>query len=104
MLILLVSSQRGQSIHYLDLQYLTMAEENYSFDIAEHIKTSSPRNLYTRIDIARYEPDLTTCPLDCLKAYSNKTKVLRNGATKLFVSYFKPHKPVSRDTIYFEVD
>ena len=32
MLILLVSSQRGQSIHYLDLQHLTMEENTYSFE------------------------------------------------------------------------
>ena len=44
MLILLVSSQRGQSIHYLDLQHLTMEEDNYFFDVAEHIKTSTPRS------------------------------------------------------------
>ena len=36
MLILLVSSQRGQSIHYLDLQHLTMEENTYSFDVAKH--------------------------------------------------------------------
>ena len=42
MLILLVSSQRGQSIYYLDLQHLTMEEDNYSFDVAEHVKTSTP--------------------------------------------------------------
>ena len=99
MLILLVSSQRGQSIHYLDLQHLNMDEDNYSFDVAEHIKTSTPRSPYTRIDIAAYEPDSTICPLSCLKAYINKTKDLRNDETKLFLSYVRPHKPVSRDTI-----
>ena len=99
MLILLVSSQRGQSIHYLDLQHLTMEEDNYFFDVAEHIKTSTPRSPYTRIDFAAYEPDSTICPLSCLKAYINKTKDLRNNETKLFISYVRPHKPVSRDTI-----
>ena len=57
MLILLVSSQQGQSIHYLDLQHLTMEEDNYFFDVTEHIKTSTPRSPYTRTDIAAYEPD-----------------------------------------------
>ena len=99
MLILLVSSQRGQSIHYLDLQHLTMEEDTYSFDIAEHIKTSTPRSPHTRIDIAAYEPDSTICPLTCLKAYINKTKALRNNETKLFISYVRPHKAVSRDTV-----
>lgn len=63
MLILLVSSQRGQSLHYLDLQHITMEEDKYPFDIVEHIRASSPSNLYTRIEIASYEPDITICPL-----------------------------------------
>ena len=67
MLILLVSSQQGQSIHYLDLQHLTMEEDNYFFDVTEHIKTSTPRSPYTRIDIAAYEPNSTICPLSCLR-------------------------------------
>ena len=49
MLILLVSSQRGQSIHYLDLQHLTMEENTYSFDVAAHIKASTPKSPHTRI-------------------------------------------------------
>lgn len=99
MLILLVSSQRGQSVHFLDLQHVTMEDDNYSFDLAEHIKTSTPRSPHTKIDISVYEPDSTICPLACLKAYINKTKNLRNSETKLFISYVRPHKPVSRDTI-----
>lgn len=70
-----------------------MEEDNYFFDVAEHIKTSTPRSPYTRIDIAAYEPDSTICPLSCLKAYINKTKDLRNNETKLFISYVRPHKP-----------
>ena len=99
MLILLVSSQRGQSIHYLDLQHLTIEEDNYSFDVAEHINTSTPRNPHTRIDIAASEPDSTICPSTCSKAYLNKTKALRNNETKLFISYVRPHKTVSGDTV-----
>ena len=99
MLILLVSSQRGQTVHSLDLKHLCVEEDKYIFDIDEHMKTSSPRNPNTRIEIARYEPDVSICPFTCLKAYINSTKVLRKDETKLFVSYVRPHKPVSRDTI-----
>ena len=81
-LILLVSSQGGQSIHYLDLQHLTMEENTYPCDVAKHIKTSTPRSPHTRIDIAVYEPDSAICPLSCLRAYINKTKALRNNETK----------------------
>ena len=44
MLILLVSSQRGQTVHSLDLKHLCVEEDKYIFDIDEHMKTSSPRN------------------------------------------------------------
>ena len=33
-----------------------------------------------------------------MKVY-HKSKDLRNNETKLFISYVRPHKPVSRDTI-----
>ena len=98
-ILLLVSIQRGQSVHCLDLQHITMEEDKYSFDIVEHIKTSSPSNPHTRIVISRYEPDVTSCPLACLKAFITKRKALRNDGTKLFISHVGPHKHVSRDTI-----
>ena len=99
MLILLVSSQRGQTVRSLDLKHLCVEEDKYIFDIDEHMKTSSPRNPNTRIEIARYEPDVSISPFTCLKAYIDSTKVLRKDETKLFVSYVSPHRPVSRDTI-----
>ena len=97
MLILQVSSQRRQNVHSLDLKHLCVEEDKYILDIVEHMKTSSPRN--PRIEIARYEPDVSICPFTCLKAYINTTKFLRKDETKLFFSYVRPHKPVSRDTI-----
>ena len=66
MLILLVSSQRGQTVHSLDLKHLSVEEDKYIFDIDEHMTTSSPRNPNTRIEIARYEPDVSICPFTCL--------------------------------------
>ena len=99
MLILLVSSQRGQTVHSLDLEHLCVEEDKYVFEIDEHMKTSSPRNPNTRIEIARYEPDVSISPFTCLKAYINITKFLCKDETKLFVTYDRPHNPVSRDTI-----
>ncbi|CAH3141716.1 unnamed protein product [Pocillopora meandrina] len=51
------------SLKDLTHKHLTMEEDNYFFDAAEHIKTSTPRGPYTRIDFAAYEPDSTICPL-----------------------------------------
>ena len=49
MLILLGSSQRGQTVHSLDIKHLSVEEDKYIFDIGDHMKTSSPRNSNTRI-------------------------------------------------------
>ena len=39
------------------------------------------------------------CVVTTLKAYIARTSALRGDAPQLFFSYFKPFKPVSRDTI-----
>jgi len=98
-LLLLVSGQRGQSIHPLDLQHMKMEEDLCSFDVLQHTKTSRPGAPYTRIEIARYSPDPTICPYSCLKEYIHHTQKLRGTETVLFISYVKSYKPVSRDTI-----
>jgi len=99
MLLLLVSGQRGQSIHLLDLKHLSKEDQRYSFDILQHTKTSRPGVSPTRIEIARYDSDTTICPLSCLQEYINRTQQFRGVETKLFISHVKPYKAVSRETI-----
>ena len=98
MLLLLVSGQRGQSIHLLDHQHMKMEEDLCSFDVLQHTKTSRPWAPHTRIEIARYPPDKIICPYTCLREYIHRTQKLRGTETMLFISYVKPYKPVSRDT------
>ena len=78
MLLLLVSGQRGQSIHLLDLKHLSEEDQRYSFDILQHTKTSRPGVSPTRIEIARYDSDTTICPLSCLQEYINRTQQFRS--------------------------
>lgn len=44
-----------------------------------------------------HEPKL--CVINHLTYYLQKTKHLRSETTKLFISFIKPHKAVSKDTI-----
>lgn len=75
MLIALVSDQRGQSVHMLDTACMKVTESSYEFSLPEHVKQSRPS---------------FKMPSVILKAYPE---------TKLFISFVKPHKRVSRDTI-----
>jgi hypothetical protein len=61
------------------------------------MKTSKPGTCATVIKV--HEPDENICPFLTLKEYLNQTQGLRGDEDKLFISYQKPHKAVSRDTI-----
>ena len=99
MLLLLVSSQRGQAIHSLSLQGMTLSGSSCHFQVLEHMKTSKPGTCATVIKVHKYEPDEDICPFLTLKEYLNQTQGLRGDEDKLFISYQKPHKAVSRNTV-----
>ncbi len=67
MLLLLVSGQRGQTIHSLSLQGMTLSETSCQFQVLEHIKTSKPGGNPTVVSFQKYEQDEDICPLLTLK-------------------------------------
>ena len=99
MLLLLVTGQRGQSIHLMTLSAMKLTESECQFQILNHIKTSKPVCSATSITISAFEQDSRICPLAALNEYLDRTQGLRNSEQCLFVSYVKPHRAVSRDLI-----
>ena len=99
MLLSLVTTQRGQSIHMLDISGMNLTESSCTFLLLEHIKTSRPGNPGPSITFSRFTPDAEICPINTLTAYLQRTEGVRHDNTRLLLSYVKPFKPVSRDTI-----
>lgn len=99
MLLLLVTGQRGQSIHLMNLSAMKLTESACQFQILDHTKTSKPGHPLTSITISVFEQNHRICPLTALKEYLARTQDLRNGEQCLFISYVKPHRAVLRDTI-----
>ena len=64
------------------------------------MKTSKSGTCATVIKVHKYAPDADICPFLTLKEYLKQTQGVRGNEDKLFVSYQKPHKAVSRDTIF----
>ena len=85
MLLLLVTGQRGQFIHLLSLNGIILTSQTAYLSLEEHTKTSRLNNAAAAVTTQ--------------KAYMKKTETLRNGENKLFISFIKPNKAVSRDTI-----
>ena len=99
MLLLLVTGQRGQFIHLLSLNGIQLTSQTAYLSLEEHTKTSRPNNAAAAVTITEFTPDSRICPLTTLKAYMKETETLRNGENKLFISFIKPNKAVSRYTI-----
>ena len=90
MLFLLVTGQRGQSIHIMTLSVMKLTESVCQFQILNHAKTSKPGHSSTSIAISEFEQDRRIFPLTVLKEYLDRMQGRRNVEQCLFISYVKP--------------
>ena len=88
MLLLLVSGQRGQTILMLGM---IVSDNGFFFVIVNHLKQSRPGYHNTQLTFVPFE-DSSLCVVTTCKS-------LRGNQSKLFISYVKPFKEVSRDTL-----
>ena len=96
MLVALVTVQRGQSLHMLDM---TEFADWFGFVLPEHVKQSRPGYEPPSIMLKAYPAYQTLCVFTHMKEYLHRTKPLRGSETGLFLTLVKPYKRVFRDTI-----
>lgn len=99
MLIALLSAQRCQTLHLLRLDKMKIKANSVVFVVGDLVKQSKPGNVGTTLNLKAYPPDRRLCVCRVLKHYLLCTKNLRRDSKQLFISYRKPHAPVSKDTI-----
>ena len=97
-LILLVSGQRGQTVHLLSIEHMVSVNNCYTFQIVDHLKQSRPSVKNPLVELRPFK-DETLCAITTLKEYLTRTQSLRGSESQLFISYNRPFKRVSRDTI-----
>ena len=97
MLIALVSAQRSQSIHKLSLDNMYYKGSTTNFQITSLIKQSKPGMGGLTVKLPAYPVDRRLCVLTYLKHYINRTRKLQGKDAQLFISFKKPHRPVSKD-------
>jgi hypothetical protein len=96
MITLLTSGQRGQTVHLMNLNDMQMLQDRCRFHIIEHTKTSKPGLSAPTIVIKQYPANEKICPLSTLRDYLARTNPLRCGENKLFISFQRPYKAVTR--------
>ena len=99
MFVALVSAQRAQNIHLLDLQFMKVSGDSVEFVFPTHIKQSRSGYKVPSVILNAYPSDSRLCVVTHLNIYREKTRSLRGVETKLFICYIKPYRGVSKDTI-----
>ena len=90
MLVALLSGQRCQTIHTLDVNNMVLTKDRCTFYIHELLKTSRPGKHFGKLELRVYHPDKRLCVVTFLEEYVRRTKPLRSSS-RLLISYQKPH-------------
>ena len=102
-LFLLLSGQRGQTIHSVDIKNIFIDSDNIKIIFGDLFKTSKQGKHLGELNFSSFVPNKNLCIVYTLRYYLQQTEKIRNEGnptvTKLFVTTQKPFKAVTRDTI-----
>lgn len=99
MLLALLSGQRRQTLHALDINSMQLTLDKCTFSISTLLKTSRIGHHLKPIEFLAFKPNTALCIVKHVTCYIERTRPLRGNQTQLLISYQKPYKAVSADTI-----
>ena len=98
MLLALITGQICQTLHLLDLKDLHVTGDGVKFVINSLVKQSRLGCTQPILNLISYPHNIKLCIVSVLREYLVRTRSCRSSS-KLFISFVKPHKPVSKDTV-----
>ena len=99
MLLALILASRTQSLHLLSIENLRKGYSSYVLQYSGLLKQSKAGRNNPYVEVFAYPPDRRLCAVFVLKEYLRRTEPLRANNTNLFISYVKPYRTVTKDTI-----
>ena len=87
---MLLSGQWIQTIHLLDIRYMTLTESSCPFSISTPVKQTRPGTHVHDLVFQAYFKDPGLCILECLQEYVIRIKPLTGEETQLLISFVKP--------------
>ena len=103
MLMAMTQAARIQTLHLLLLVNIAFGKESVSVLLGGNIKQCRPRFNVRNIVFKAYPQDYRLCVVKTMKEYLERTESLRtesgNADGRLLISYIKPHRSVSKDTV-----
>lgn len=98
-LLALVTAQRVQTLQHILINNITIKTNNVSIKIPDILKTSRLGAKQPDLVIPSYTIKPEICPVNTLINYLNRTKILRGNTKRLFISFKKPYKSISSQTL-----
>ena len=100
MLMALTNAARVDTVYKLSVTGIQKFSSEFILYVDGLLKQSRPGNVCSQLSFKAFPPDRRLCVYFVLKEYLARTKLLRDKKeTKLLISYAKPHKSVSKDTV-----
>ena len=98
-MLVLLSGQRTQTLTLLDIKNITVTSSCCIFYINGCLKHTRPGTHQGPLEIPAYLQDTNICIKAVLSKYLEMTKDKRGRETQLLISFQKPFKPVTVDTL-----
>lgn len=96
-LLAICTGQRVQALASIKIEDIVI-QESIQIKLTSRLKTTSVNRSNPILNLPKYT-ETVLCPVTCLKLYLHQTKALRKEVNQLFVSFAKPHKSVTSQTI-----
>lgn len=100
-LLALLSGQRCQTLHALDINYMKLTDKTCTFFVNSLLKHSKKGKHQAPLEFKSFPQDPSLCIVTVVSEYLKRTQKLRKNGTvsKFLLSFQKPHNPISKDTI-----
>ena len=99
LLLLLVSSQRGQTILNLQVDRMLCKKGSITFKMKVLLKHNQIGQPLDALTFFAYPKNNNLCVVRTITRYLERTEEIRNGNTQLLLSYIAPFRPISRATL-----
>ena len=102
MLMALTQAARIQTLHLLMLTGINIEDLSITLQLGGNIKQCRQNSNIQFVTFFAFDKDARLCVCKTLREYINRTNNIRifpNAEKRLIISFVKPHKPVSKDTI-----
>lgn len=98
-LLALITAQRAQTLHLIDIRVIFPQNRGLIIPITGLVKQSRPNNNKVSLYLKPFLENRNLCVVKTIEQYLERTKSIRGDENKLFISFNKPHRAVTRSTI-----